>query len=241
LKYRALDDPSRKRAADFDSGTYDDHQEGRKCTTKVEHFSQILDVTCPSLSSVSILLTFVLKGEIQTPPHLPPSRALADSSQRFGPTKEDIDAFRRWATPPLLADTLTAQIARGSEPSQRFTRSMMHDQDFDRILQSVGTTEYICRSEMSRYKPGMLTGLWQGSSTSEHSKQTQPVRRPLQCRLNEHLCYCPNTPLPSTDDGASSDWSILPGQLLQHQVRLKAPAIWTTCSCLARMGLKSRI
>jgi hypothetical protein len=117
-------------------------------------------MTCPSISSASILLAFILKNTkpLDLPPHLPQTRAIADALQRDGPTVEDYVSILQPRTPSV------------ADPNNRFasivgvgdillSRSMRNRDDFSRAVSGSSTALF---HKVHAYAPGMLTGLWEG-------------------------------------------------------------------------------
>jgi hypothetical protein len=133
---------------------------------KVIHYSQQLTPAWPNISLASVILTFALNEAqtLQMPRHLPPTRAIADATQRIGPTAEDYRAMASYRT-FLVADTSP------SLPCDRTSildcvdvlRSRVHDQDFARMAQVLDPRGDVFCSGISAYIPGTLSGLWEGT------------------------------------------------------------------------------
>ncbi|KAG1859652.1 hypothetical protein F4604DRAFT_1588851 [Suillus subluteus] len=178
-------------------------------------------LTAPSLLSASIFLTFALKEAIalQVPKHLPQTQVVARPTEHDGPTIEDFFAITRRRT-PLVADSGHQNPSR--EPfadrtgrKMRASRSLAHDEEFYRIAHRLGLPDdtWELRSCI-----GLLSGTWEGTYiTRLKPPQTSPTsfcqcpsqkpdptvspdfvsRHPIQCRLEEHLCFTPCMPLAS--------------------------------------------
>ncbi|KAG1773329.1 hypothetical protein EV702DRAFT_1181102 [Suillus placidus] len=153
-------------------------------------------LTAPSLLSASIFLTFALKEAIalQVPKHLPQTQVVARPTEHDGPTIEDFFAITRRRT-PLVADLGHQNPSR--EPfadragrKMRESRSLAHDEEFYRIAHRLGLPDdtWELRSCI-----GMLSGTWEDLTVSPDFVS----RHPVQCRLEEHLCFTPCVPLPS--------------------------------------------
>ncbi|KAG2130360.1 hypothetical protein DEU56DRAFT_954776 [Suillus clintonianus] len=146
-------------------------------------------LTAPSLLSASIFLTFALKEAIalQLPKHLPQTQAVARPTELDGPTIEDFFAITRRRT-PLVADSGHQSPSREPFADRagrkiRASRSLAHDEEFYRIAHRLGLPDdtWELRSCI-----GLLSGTWEGTYI-----------QPIQCRLEEHLCFTPCIPLPS--------------------------------------------
>ncbi|KAG2039050.1 hypothetical protein BDR03DRAFT_860568 [Suillus americanus] len=171
-------------------------------------------LTAPSLLSASIFLTFALKEAIalQVPKHLPQTQVVARPTEHDGPTIEDFFAITRRRT-PLVADSGHQNPSR--EPfadragrKMRASRSLAHDEEFYRVAHRLGLPDdtWELRSCI-----GLLSGTWEGTymtsptsfcrCPSQKSDLTVSPdfvsRHPVQCRLEEHLCFTPCVPLPS--------------------------------------------
>ncbi|KAG1816689.1 uncharacterized protein BJ212DRAFT_1446804 [Suillus subaureus] len=153
-------------------------------------------LTAPSLLSASIFLTFALKEAIalQVPKHLPQTQVVARPTEHDGPTIEDFFAITRRRT-PLVADSGHQNPSR--EPfadragrKMRASRSLAHDEEFYRVAHRLGLPDdtWELRSCI-----GLLSGTWEDFVS----------RHPIQCRLEEHLCFTPCMPLPSVPRNAN--------------------------------------
>lgn len=171
-------------------------------------------LTAPSLLSASIFLTFALKEAIalQVPKHLPQTQAVARPTEHDGPTIEDFFAITRRRT-PLVADSGHQNPSR--EPfadrtgrKMRASRSLAHDEEFYRIAHRLDLLDDTLEL---RSCIGLLSGTWEGTYMTSPtsfcqcpSQKSDPTvspdfvsRHPIQCRLEEHLCFTPCVPLPS--------------------------------------------
>ncbi|KDR78268.1 hypothetical protein GALMADRAFT_209673 [Galerina marginata CBS 339.88] len=161
------------------------------------------NLTVPDPSIAAINLTFVLleATPVRIPYHLPQTRAIANATQRSGPTKEDYHSLASYKT-PLFADTQPEIIAQrpGSFLTQeKPTRSLQHDVDFGCILRKLKNTGAE-ESDVFSYRPGSMTGLWEGVYRSvnlpngnSNSAILNPLIsmvmvKPMQCLLVEYFC-----------------------------------------------------
>jgi len=114
-------------------------------------------VRFPDTSFAAINLAFVIceMRQLQVPYHLPENRAIANATQRTGPTKDDFKAMVCYKT-PLFADCLSSTDDPGFDFSFDPRRSMNHDLEFGSILQSSTCLDTFV------YTPGTLTGVWEG-------------------------------------------------------------------------------
>ncbi|OJA13947.1 hypothetical protein AZE42_01342 [Rhizopogon vesiculosus] len=158
-------------------------------------YSKEHTLTAPSLLSASIFLTFALKEAtaLQVPKHLP-TQAIARATERHGPTMEDFLIITRRRT-PLLADSVYQSSFRECFADRagrkiRASRSLAHDEEFYRIARRLDFSE---NTWELRACIGLLSGTWEGISQDI----TIIVLQPIQCRLEEHLCFSPCVPLPS--------------------------------------------
>lgn len=92
---------------------------------------------------------------MKVPYHLPENRAIANATQRTGPTKDDYKAMLYYKT-PLFADCLSSTDKPGFDFSFDTRRSMNHDLEFGSILQTSACLDTFV------YTPGILTGVWEG-------------------------------------------------------------------------------
>ncbi|KAG1725794.1 uncharacterized protein EDB91DRAFT_1061970 [Suillus paluster] len=202
---------SYNRAPEVMSGTCIEH----KCRALVSSlYTREYALTAPNLLSASIFLTFALKEAtaLQVPKHLPPTQAVARPTERDGPTIEDFFAITRRRT-PLVADSGHQIPSRDSFADRtgrkmRASRSLVHDEEFYRIARRLGFPDdtWDLRSCI-----GLLSGTWEGTYMTSPSsfcrcpsQKSDPAvspdfvcRQPIQCRLEEHLCFTPCIPLPS--------------------------------------------
>ncbi|KAG2078455.1 hypothetical protein BDR04DRAFT_998031 [Suillus decipiens] len=171
-------------------------------------------LTAPNLLSASIFLTFALKEAIalQVPKHLPQTQVVARPTEHDGPTIEDFFAITRRRT-PLVADSGDHTPSREPFADRtgrkiRASRSLAHDEEFYRIAHRLGSPDdtWELRSCI-----GLLSGTWEGTYMTSPtsfcrcpSQKSDPTvspdfvsRHPIQCRLEEHLCFTPSIPLPS--------------------------------------------
>lgn len=111
----------------------------------------------PDTSFAAINLAFVIyeMRQLKVPYHLPENRAIANATQRTGPTKEDYKVMFDYKT-PLFADCLSSTDDPGFDFSFDPRRSMNHDLEFGSLLQTS-----TCRDTFV-YTPGTLTGVWEG-------------------------------------------------------------------------------
>lgn len=103
--------------------------------------------------------------------HLPATRAIANATQWFGPTKEDIHKIKGYLT-KLFADTVSWTHDLDYFMND-VRRSEKHDLEFQRmIFADQCATEVTALPAMH----GMLTGIWEGyymvSSIGSHSSGT---------------------------------------------------------------------
>ena len=112
----------------------------------------------PDTSSAAINLAFVIyeMRQLKVPYHLPENRAIANATQRTGPTKDDYKAMLYYRT-PLFADCLSSTDEPGFDFSFDPRRSMNHDLEFGSLLQSSACLDTFV------YTPGTLTGVWEGN------------------------------------------------------------------------------
>jgi hypothetical protein len=113
----------------------------------------------PDTSFAAINLAFVIYEmpvrQLKVPYHLPENRAIANATQRTGPTKDDFKAMLYYKT-PLFADCLSSTDEPGFDLSFDTRRSMNHDLEFGGLLQTS-----TCLDTFT-YTPGTLTGVWEG-------------------------------------------------------------------------------
>jgi hypothetical protein len=93
--------------------------------------------------------------QLVVPHHLPENRAIANATQRTGPTKDDYKAMLCYKT-PLFADCLSSTDEPGFDFSFDPRRSMNHDLEFGSLLQTSACLDTFV------YTPGTLTGVWEG-------------------------------------------------------------------------------
>lgn len=89
------------------------------------------------------------------PYHLPENRAIANATQRTGPTKDDYKAMLSYRT-PLFADCLSSTDEPGFDFAFDPRRSMNHDLEFGSLLQNSACLDTFV------YTPGTLTAVWEG-------------------------------------------------------------------------------
>lgn len=92
------------------------------------------------------------------PYHLPENRAIANATQRTGPTKDDYKAMLSYKT-PLFADGSVSTDESGFDFSFDPRRSMKHDLEFANLLETSGRATYM---DTFIYIPGTMTGVWEG-------------------------------------------------------------------------------
>lgn len=93
--------------------------------------------------------------QLKIPYHLPENRAIANATQRTGPTKDDYKAMLYYKT-PLFADSLASNNEPGFNFSSDPRRSMYHDLEFGSSLRTS-----TCLDTFT-YTPGTITGVWEG-------------------------------------------------------------------------------
>ncbi|KAG2361010.1 hypothetical protein BDR07DRAFT_1451788 [Suillus spraguei] len=164
-------------------------------------------LTAPNLLSASIFLTFALKEAIalQAPKHLPQTQVVARPTEHDGPTIEDFFAITRRRT-PLVADSGDQDPSREPFADRtgrkiRASRSLAHDEEFYRIAHRLGLPDDTLEL---RSCIGLLSGTWEVLIDDGFHRKSDPTvspdfvsRHPIQCRLEEHLCFTPSIPLPS--------------------------------------------
>ncbi len=108
------------------------------------------DALFPCPLSSAIILTFAIKEIVPLviPFHLPQTRAAALAANRSGPTLLDFQATIRCKTP------LFAEVHSETETS-RVPNTRLHDPELYMLAQS--------NNEISAYRPGTLSGVWEGS------------------------------------------------------------------------------
>ena len=113
----------------------------------------------PDTSFAAINLAFVIHEmrqlNLKVPYHFPENRAIANATQRTGPTKDDYKAMFDYET-PLFADCLSSTDEPGFEFSYDPRRSMNHDLEFGSLLRTSTCLDTFV------YTPGTLTGVWEG-------------------------------------------------------------------------------
>jgi hypothetical protein len=146
------------------SGNY--HSQRR---TTLSHFSRDLTLFCPDASAAAILMTFALKEAVPrlAPPHFPQNRAAADAMQYVGPTVDDFHRMVEFTT-PLWAGAVI-------DEASGITRSMMHDEDFYRVVPPAPRSPKPNLHRTYQYRPSTLSGLWEGTFMV---KLPSPVIRP---------------------------------------------------------------
>ncbi|PFH48852.1 hypothetical protein AMATHDRAFT_149010 [Amanita thiersii Skay4041] len=158
-------------------------------------------------TSSAIILTFALKEVVplMIPPHLPETRALALANHRSGPTVQDFQATVRCKT-PLFADPCPSDNCGASVNSTTMSRNILYDPE---LYQLIHTNHDFPIMDASPYRPGILTGVWEGSymvlfiiscPNSGHARAEFACRKPMQCAITEYLCYIPHLPLPLGED-----------------------------------------
>jgi hypothetical protein len=121
-------------------------------------------MTCPSISSASIFLAFLLKdaAPLDTPYHLPQTRAIADILQHEGLTIQDY-AHVLLSKTPVIADS------EYKIPSHLNTRRTLFSDEFSRVVRNSPIGFF---NQLNAYSPCVLTGRWEGqymvNSTSHH-------------------------------------------------------------------------
>lgn len=116
-------------------------------------------MSCPNISSASILLAFLIKQSALDPPsHLPLTRAERDAKQRSGLTVEDFSFMTRYEMPTVMESDDTLSLLFHIAENQ-LSRSMMHSDDYTRAV--VESTSDAFTSAHAN-APGILTGLWEG-------------------------------------------------------------------------------
>lgn len=113
----------------------------------------------PDTSFAAINLAFVIyeTRELKVPYHLPETRAIANATQRTGPTKDDFKAMFYYKT-PLFADCLSSTDEPGFDFPFDPRRSINHDLEFGNLLES----ENMTHRDTFVYTPGIMTGVWEG-------------------------------------------------------------------------------
>jgi hypothetical protein len=137
------------------SGSHDDR--------KFMLYNYALTPAWPNITIAPAILTFALNEarKLQIPRHLPPTRAIADATQRLGPTAEDYFALTKYRT-RLAADTSPSRsddCLSCLDP----LRSISNDQDFIRMAPILDANRGVFGSNIPAYIPGTLSGLWEGT------------------------------------------------------------------------------
>jgi hypothetical protein len=111
----------------------------------------------PDASFAAINLAFAIyeTRQLQVPYHLPENRAIANATQRTGPTKDDYKAMVYYQT-SLFADCLASSDEPGFDFSFDSRRSMNHDLEFGSFLRTSPCLDACV------YTPGTITGVWEG-------------------------------------------------------------------------------
>ena len=111
----------------------------------------------PDTSFAAINLAFVIyeMRQFTIPYHIPENRAIANATQRTGPTKDDYHAMNDYKT-PLFADCLSSTDEPGFDFSFDPRRSMNHDLEFGSLIQTSTCLDTFV------YTLGTLTGVWEG-------------------------------------------------------------------------------
>jgi hypothetical protein len=130
--------------------------------TTLSHFSRDLTLFYPDPSAAAILMTFALKEAVPrfVPPHFPPNRAVADTMQYIGATADDFHHMAKFTT------QLWAAVA--VDEASGITRSMMHDEDFYRMVPPAPGPSKLNFHRAYRYRPSTLSGLWEGILMVKH-------------------------------------------------------------------------
>ncbi|KAF9484159.1 hypothetical protein BDN70DRAFT_917867 [Pholiota conissans] len=154
----------------------------------------------PDASTAAINLISVIYEvtPIKVPLHFPETRAIANASQRSGPTQEDYRIFAAYQT-HLFAD-LVSEDSTSSPPlllSSPNVGRTAYDSLFRDLLQ-ISETD----SDVLNYLPGTLSGLWEGiyrtinvpnldgtpSQSVESSVASVMFMKPMQCEIEEYIC-----------------------------------------------------
>ncbi|TFK71194.1 hypothetical protein BDN72DRAFT_837935 [Pluteus cervinus] len=179
---------------------------------------------CPRPTSAAITLTFALTEVVPLaiPQHLPETRAIANATQRSGPTMEDMQAISDYRT-PLFADSRMTS----AQPSKPVKDTAVDNRDgrdpgFARMLQASGD---LLSGEGFCYVPGQMSGLWEGNykvatflpppinpSNSKENALEFVCTKPMQWYIREYLCFEPDSMLPNGEKG----WDIDPSAL--HEI-----------------------
>ena len=127
----------------------------------IAYFGQVYQLRLPSIALHAILSYFVRleKRPFDVPRHVPRTRAEAAARGFNGVTKEDIEEYN------MECHTHTVSVSNSTTLSKSFTRSQRHDADWARAIFS-GPPPELRGPESSGpcvYKPGMLSGVWQGT------------------------------------------------------------------------------
>jgi hypothetical protein len=141
---------------------------------KLVHYGRPLTPAWPTLATASIILTFTLKEAqpLRIPPHLAPTRAIANATMRMGPTMEDYASMASYRTLLICDRRHSPPDEETSATNHETRRSMVYDRDFTRIAQRLDPLCMVFRSDIPSYIPGSLNGLWEGTwmaSTSTHT------------------------------------------------------------------------
>ncbi|KAF8816959.1 hypothetical protein BYT27DRAFT_7075863 [Phlegmacium glaucopus] len=153
----------------------------------------------PDTCFAAVNLAFVIHEtrQLKVPYHLPENRAIANATQRTGPTKDDYKAMLCYKT-PLFADYLTST----DEPSFDFSfdprRSMSHDLEFGSLLGTSGGAKCL---DTFVYTPGTMTGVWEGiyqtvDMPARNMRRSIPINptteggfiKAMQFALTEYIC-----------------------------------------------------
>ncbi|KAF8970674.1 hypothetical protein BDZ97DRAFT_1652248 [Flammula alnicola] len=156
-------------------------------------------VPYPSIAAINLAFVIYEATPMKVPYHLPETRAIANASQRSGPTQEDYRAVASYQT-PLFADSLPTGTKEQltSPTSLNPTRSMLHDVQFRDVLK---TSDSAAGPDAFHYIPGTMSGVWEGvyrtvnapikseTSPSHHNPLVSRVFiKPMQCALTEYIC-----------------------------------------------------
>jgi hypothetical protein len=116
---------------------------------------QVIRFPEASFAAINLAFTIYEMRQLKIPYHLPENRAIANATQRTGPTKDDYKAMLHYKT-PLFADSLASNNEPGFNFSSDPRRSMYHDLEFGSLLRTSTCLDTFV------YTPGTITGVWEG-------------------------------------------------------------------------------
>ncbi|KIM89966.1 hypothetical protein PILCRDRAFT_812758 [Piloderma croceum F 1598] len=179
----------------FGIGTSDLSSQG---VCEVLLYSERRRMSCPSISSASIFLAFLLKdiSPLDAPSHLP------ETLQRKGLTLEDY---------ALILESKTPNIADRPCQIPLHLDGLIYKDDFSRAVRN-SPPGFFFQFQTRAHAPGVLTGVWEGqfmTSQPAISDCGPPYsdfisRHPIQFFLNEEFDSCPEGALPGNVVGINN-------------------------------------